>query len=142
MVRTATYPASSLRMPAILELLKPATWLPPMWAFVCGLHSTTGIASARWSYMLAGLLLTGPLVCGMSQAVNDWFDREGDAINAPARPIPSGRLPGRTGLYIAIVWTVLSLFVARVRRWSAAMRRHRRGYSRSPRSTASARTAS
>jgi len=113
MVRTATYPTHSLRMPAVLELLKPATWLPPMWAFVCGLHSTTGIASARWSYMLAGLLLTGPLVCGMSQAVNDWFDRAGDAINAPNRPIPSGRLPGRTGLYIAIVWTVLSLFVAR-----------------------------
>jgi chlorophyll synthase len=100
-------------MPAVLELLKPGTWLVPMWAFVCGLHSTTGTSTARWSYVIGGLLLTGPLVCGMSQAVNDWFDRHVDAINAPSRPIPSGRLPGRLGLYIAVAWTILSLFVAR-----------------------------
>ena len=44
--------------------------------------------------------------------MNDWFDRHVDAINEPNRPIPSGRMPGRWGLYIAIVWTVLSLLVA------------------------------
>jgi chlorophyll synthase len=48
----------------------------------------------------------------MSQAVNDWFDRHVDAINEPNRPIPSGRIPGRWGLYIAIAWTALSLLVA------------------------------
>jgi chlorophyll synthase len=52
------------------------------------------------------------LVCGTSQAVNDWFDRHVDAINEPNRPIPSGRLPGRRGLHIAIGWTLLSLLVA------------------------------
>ena len=55
---------------------------------------------------------TGPLVCGTSQAVNDWFDRHVDAINEPNRPIPSGRIPGRWGLYIAIAWTGVSLLVA------------------------------
>ena len=44
--------------------------------------------------------------------MNDWFDRHVDAINEPNRPIPSGRIPGRWGLYIAIIWTVLSLAVA------------------------------
>ena len=53
----------------------------------------------------AGVLLAGPLVCGTSQAANDWFDRDVDAINEPDRPIPSGRLPGRTGPYIAMAWT-------------------------------------
>jgi chlorophyll/bacteriochlorophyll a synthase len=53
-------------------------------------------------------VLTGPLVCASSQAVNDWFDRHVDAINEPQRPIPSGRMPGRWGLYIAIFWTALS----------------------------------
>ncbi|GAB6999110.1 chlorophyll synthase ChlG [Bradyrhizobium sp. 17-4] len=52
------------------------------------------------------------MVCGTSQAVNDWYDRHVDAINEPDRPIPSGRIPGRWGLYIAIVWTVLSLLIA------------------------------
>jgi chlorophyll synthase len=44
--------------------------------------------------------------------VNDWFDRHVDAINEPGRPIPSGRVPGRWGLWIAIVWTCLSLTLA------------------------------
>jgi len=48
----------------------------------------------------------------MSQAINDWYDRHVDAINEPDRPIPSGRIPGRWGLYIAGIWTVLSLLVA------------------------------
>jgi chlorophyll synthase len=59
--------------------------------------------------LLLGLVLTGPLVCASSQAVNDWFDRHVDAINEPNRPIPSGRMPGRWGLGIAIGWTALSL---------------------------------
>ena len=48
----------------------------------------------------------------MSQAINDWYDRDVDAINEPHRPIPSGRIPGAWGLYIAIIWTALSLAVA------------------------------
>jgi chlorophyll synthase len=62
--------------------------------------------------VLVGVLLAGPLVCATSQAVNDWFDRHVDAINEPHRPIPSGRMPGRWGLYIAVGWTLLSLLVA------------------------------
>ena len=34
------------------------------------------------------------------------------AINEPHRPIPSGRIPGRWGLYLAIGWTIVSLLVA------------------------------
>jgi chlorophyll synthase len=35
-----------------------------------------------------------------------------DAINEPNRPVPSGRVPGRWGLYIGIIWTGVSLLVA------------------------------
>ncbi len=98
--------------PAMLELLKPITWFAPMWAFGCGVVSSGLPLAGRWPLVAAGVLLTGPLVCGTSQAVNDWFDRHVDAINEPNRPIPSGRIPGRWGLAIAIVWTVLSLAVA------------------------------
>jgi chlorophyll synthase len=66
----------------------------------------------RLGVIAIGVLLAGPMVCAASQAVNDWFDRHVDAINEPHRPIPSGRMPGRWGLYIAIGWTVLSLAVA------------------------------
>ena len=97
---------------ATLELLKPITWFAPMWAFGCGVVSAGVPLSGRLGLAGMGVLLAGPLVCATSQAANDWFDRHVDAINEPGRPIPSGRLPGRTGLWIAIAWTVLSLLVA------------------------------
>jgi chlorophyll synthase len=98
---------------AVIELLKPITWFAPMWALGCGVVSS-GVAftSARWHTLLVGIVLAGPLICGASQAVNDWFDRHVDAINEPGRPIPSGRIPGRWGLAIAIIWSALSLAVA------------------------------
>lgn len=100
------------RPAAVLELLKPITWFAPMWAFGCGVVSSGQPVGGRWALVLAGVALAGPLVCGTSQAVNDWFDRHVDAINEPNRPIPSGRLPGRSGLVIAVACTVLSLLVA------------------------------
>jgi chlorophyll synthase len=97
---------------AVLELLKPITWFAPMWAFGCGVVSSGLPVLDRWPMIFAGVLLTGPLVCGTSQAVNDWYDRDVDAINEPGRPIPSGRIPDKWGLYIAVIWTVVSLVVA------------------------------
>jgi len=105
---STTYPQPA----AVLELLKPITWFPPMWAFACGVVSSGVPIVANWPTAVLGLLLAGPLVCAMSQAINDWYDRDVDSINEPGRPIPSGRIPGRWGLYIAGIWTLLSLLVA------------------------------
>ncbi len=114
---TAGMSASAARAPrqgagAALELLKPITWFAPMWAFGCGLVSSGKPLAPNWVLIAAGVALCGPLVTGTSQAANDWFDRHVDAINEPGRPIPSGRMPGRSGLYLACVWTVLSALVA------------------------------
>lgn len=104
----ATYPSGS----AVLALLKPITWFPPMWAYACGAIASGAPLSNRLVPLLLGIVLAGPLLCGMSQAVNDWFDRHVDAINEPHRVIPSGRMPGRWGLYVAIIMSVLSICVA------------------------------
>jgi chlorophyll synthase len=99
-------------MPAILEVSHPITWFPPMWAFACGVVSSGAPVLQQWWLLVAGVLLAGPLMCGTSQVVNDWYDRHVDAINEPNRPIPSGRIPGRWGLYLALIWTTLSLLLA------------------------------
>lgn len=93
----------------MLRLIKPITWFPPMWAYLCGVISSGVSPSGQWGMVLLGVILAGPIVCGMSQAANDWCDRHVDAINEPDRPIPSGRIPGRWGLWIALAMTVLSL---------------------------------
>lgn len=96
---------------AALRLIKPVTWFPPMWAYLCGVVSAGVSPSGQWWLIILGVILAGPIVCGMSQAANDWCDRHVDAINEPDRPIPSGRIPGQWGLWIALAMTVVSLFV-------------------------------
>ena len=96
---------------ALLRLIKPVTWFPPVWAYLCGSVSAGVPLADRWGIVLLGMVLAGPIVCGMSQAANDWCDRHVDAINEPDRPIPSGRVPGRWGLYIALLMSALSLAV-------------------------------
>ncbi|MEM9501273.1 MAG: chlorophyll synthase ChlG [Pseudomonadota bacterium] len=108
-VSTRQAPVPALR--DVVTLLKPITWFPPMWAFMCGAVSSGAGLDGRWLFVLGGVMLAGPLVCGTSQAVNDWFDRDVDAINEPDRPIPSGRIAGRWGLYIAIIATIVSAIV-------------------------------
>lgn len=109
-VSTRVAPPPALR--DVVQLLKPITWFPPMWAFMCGAVSSGAGLEGRLWFVAGGVLLAGPLVCGTSQVVNDWFDRHVDAINEPDRPIPSGRVGGRWGLYIALIATAISAAVA------------------------------
>ncbi|MEB3290906.1 MAG: chlorophyll synthase ChlG [Leptolyngbya sp.] len=77
-----------------LQLMKPITWIPLIWGVVCGAASG---GEFRWSleYVLisaACMLMSGPLLTGYTQTLNDFYDREIDAINEPYRPIPSGAI--------------------------------------------------
>jgi chlorophyll synthase len=95
----------------VLTLIKPITWFPPVWAYLCGVVSSgVPISSSPWLVAI-GMVLAGPVVCGMSQAANDWCDRHVDAINEPHRPIPSGLIPGRWGLWIALIMSAMALIL-------------------------------
>ena len=77
-----------------LQLTKPITWIPLIWGVVCGAASS---GNYRWTleYVLiaaACMLMSGPLMAGYTQTLNDFYDRDLDAINEPYRPIPSGAI--------------------------------------------------
>lgn len=55
--------------------------------------------------LLLCMLMSGPLLTGYTQTINDWYDREIDAINEPNRPIPSGRISEFE--VIAQIWILL-----------------------------------
>jgi chlorophyll synthase len=77
-----------------LQLMKPITWIPLIWGVVCGAASS-GQYVWNLEYVLlaaACMLLSGPLLTGYTQTLNDFYDREIDAINEPYRPIPSGAI--------------------------------------------------
>ena len=107
-----THFTSTPSLISLLELIKPVTWFPPMWAFLCGVVSVGALNSNNTILILSGLLLAGPLVCGMSQAVNDWCDRHVDAINQPERPIPSGRVSAGWGFFTGITMSAISILFA------------------------------
>ncbi|MFQ3680016.1 MAG: UbiA family prenyltransferase, partial [Pseudanabaenaceae cyanobacterium] len=78
-----------------LQLMKPITWIPLIWGVLCGAASS-GRFGWTWQNVLvaaACMLLSGPLMAGYTQTLNDYYDREIDAINEPYRPIPSGAIP-------------------------------------------------
>ena len=77
-----------------LQLMKPITWIPLIWGVVCGAASS---GNYRWTLedgliAAACMLMSGPLLAGYTQTLNDFYDRDIDAINEPYRPIPSGAI--------------------------------------------------
>lgn len=77
-----------------LQLMKPITWIPLIWGVVCGAASSGGYVWGieDFAKAMACMLLSGPLLTGYTQTINDYYDREIDAINEPYRPIPSGAI--------------------------------------------------
>lgn len=77
-----------------LQLMKPITWIPLIWGVVCGAASSGGYSWTVEDILKAAacMLLSGPLMTGYTQTLNDFYDREIDAINEPYRPIPSGAI--------------------------------------------------
>lgn len=93
---TSTTPQT--KRPALLArsltLMKPVTWFGPTWAFLCGAIASgaTGWNLPDIATILLGMIMAGPFLCGASQVINDYFDREVDALNEPDRLIPSGMI--------------------------------------------------
>ncbi|KAK4771298.1 hypothetical protein SAY87_031830 [Trapa incisa] len=90
-----------------LQLTKPVTWPPLVWGVVCG-----AAASGNFHWTLEDvakssvcMLMSGPCLTGYAQTINDWYDREIDAINEPYRPIPSGAISENE--VIAQIWVLL-----------------------------------
>jgi chlorophyll/bacteriochlorophyll a synthase len=92
-----------------LQLTKPVTWVPLVWGVMCGAAAS---GNYHWMYIpfepldmdmvalgaedalkgFVAMILAGPFLTGYTQTINDWYDREIDAINEPYRPIPSGAI--------------------------------------------------
>ena len=104
-----------------LQLTKPVTWIPLVWGVMCG-AAASGNYHWMWNPLdendrnvmlgledaakgFVAMILAGPLLTGFTQTINDWYDREIDAINEPYRPIPSGAIS--EGQVIAQIWVLL-----------------------------------
>jgi chlorophyll synthase len=89
-----------------LQLCKPVTWIPLIWGVACGAAASgnyetwnpfgdpqdLSIVATDAAKAISCMVLSGPVLTGYTQTLNDWEDREIDAINEPNRPIPSGAI--------------------------------------------------
>jgi geranylgeranylglycerol-phosphate geranylgeranyltransferase len=93
---------------ALLEILRPANCL------MAGLAAVTGLVIAGNLDLTTAcfVFLAAFLVTGAGNAVNDYYDREIDAVNRPKRPIPSGRISPRVALFLSSALFVASCLLA------------------------------
>jgi len=77
-----------------LQLTKPVTWVPLIWGVLCGAAASGQFEWTPESVAKSALcmFMSGPLLTGYTQTINDYYDRDIDAINEPYRPIPSGAI--------------------------------------------------
>lgn len=91
-----------------LQLMKPITWIPLIWGVVCG-GASSGQYTWTFEHVLMSatcMLMSGPLLAGYTQTLNEYYDREVDAINEPYRPIPSGAIS--LPKVIGQIWVLLA----------------------------------
>ena len=92
-----------------IELLRPNV------CFLTALGLVVGAivaGTAAMSPLFASAIIAAFLICGAGDAINDWFDRSIDKINAPHRPIPSGRVTSQSTLAYFIVLSVVGITLA------------------------------
>lgn len=92
------------RSVALIRLWRPINGVMMLVALFVGF-----VFSSRWvrpEEAMLGMLAAFTLNSS-SNVMNDYFDREVDAVNAPERPIPSGVVTGRQAIAMAISLAVL-----------------------------------
>jgi len=100
------------KLNGFLRLMRPLNCLMMGFAVIVGAAlASQGLSATSWQSLLYGFI-TGFMLTGASMAINDYYDREIDAINEPHRPIPSGAVKPREALAFALVLTVAGFTAA------------------------------
>jgi len=95
-----------------VQLMRPVNCIMMSFAvLVGGILANSNFAKFSWLNILFGAL-TGFTLTAAAMAVNDYYDRDIDAINEPSRPIPSGSVKVKEALVFSAALTVVGLSFA------------------------------
>ncbi len=109
---------------AYARLMRPVNCFLMGFAVIVGAVLAISENSVEWSIWVLFLgFVTGFVLTAASMTVNDYYDREIDAVNEPSRPIPSGAVrPNRAlafagilsgiGFLAAVLTNILCLVIA------------------------------
>jgi geranylgeranylglycerol-phosphate geranylgeranyltransferase len=100
------------KLSGYLRLMRPINCLMMGFAVIVGaVLASSNILNNLWQNLIYGFL-TGFMLTAASMAINDYCDREIDAINEPNRPIPSGLIKPKEALAFAFILTAIGFAVA------------------------------
>jgi len=97
---------------ALIRLIRPANCALIGLAVVVGAALADKEALLEQPQNLVLGFLTGFFLTASAMAINDFYDREIDAINEPRRPIPSGAVSPNEALVLALALAFAGLSVA------------------------------
>jgi geranylgeranylglycerol-phosphate geranylgeranyltransferase len=100
------------KVDAYVRLMRPVNCLMMGFAVVVGAVLVRGYGQAVLGWNLVYGFVTGFMLTAASMAINDYYDRQIDAINERDRPIPSGQVKPRSALVFAICLTLAGFAAA------------------------------
>jgi geranylgeranylglycerol-phosphate geranylgeranyltransferase len=102
------------KLGGFVRLIRPVNCIMMGFAVLVGaVLASPQLGSIIWGNVLFGFL-TGFTFCAASMVINDYYDRKIDAINEPARPIPSGLIKTKEALAFMTVLIVVGFSFALV----------------------------
>jgi geranylgeranylglycerol-phosphate geranylgeranyltransferase len=100
------------RTMAYLRLIRPVNCVMMGFAVIIGaVLAGFSDLNSSWLNLVLGFV-TGFMLTAASMAMNDYYDREIDAVNEPKRPIPSGIIKPTEALVLAFLFTVVGFSAA------------------------------
>ena len=100
------------KLGGFVRLMRPINCVMMGFAVLVGaVLANPQLLSFNWLSLVFGFL-TGFLLCAAAMTINDYYDRAIDAINEPARPIPSGLVKPKEALAFVIALTAAGFVFA------------------------------
>ena len=100
------------RAGGFLRILRPVNSVMLGVGVLVGVVITGGLRSSIPLEILAFAFVTGFTLTGSAMIINDYFDREIDAVNEPGRPIPSGEVKPNEAVAYSILLSAVGLVAA------------------------------
>lgn len=103
---------SMRKLGAYARLMRPVNCLMMGFAVMVGAVLVRGYGGTVWGLNLVYGFVTGFTLTAASMAINDYYDRQIDAVNERDRPIPSGLVKPEAALVFALGLTVVGFAAA------------------------------
>ena len=97
------------KLGGLVEIVRPVNSVMLGLAIIVGAAVTGGASILGSPPTLLLSFVTGFCMTGAAMAINDYYDREIDAVNEPGRPIPSGRVTPVEAVALTAALSVVGL---------------------------------